>query len=186
MKVFNTFPLEENSNSYLIGPEEPGDALIIDPIKLTTELLSLIEEHGYYIRSILVTHSHTRHIKGLKTFLRVYDAQVYAAAARLFDFFCKSIQDGDTLNLSDFHVEVIGVPGHSPDSLVYRICNMLFTGDSLSAGMSGSTSNLYAKSLLNTNIIEKIMSYPDTYIIFPGHGPPSTLLAERSFNLDLH
>ena len=55
MKLFYHFIATGFTNAYLLGPDEPGDAVLIDPGGFDVDLLSLIESHGYYIRSILIT-----------------------------------------------------------------------------------------------------------------------------------
>ena len=78
-------------------------------------------------------------------------------------------------------MECIEVPGHSSDSLVYRIGDKFFTGDVLKAGGIGGTPNRYAQALLIHAIETRLLVYPEGKV-FPGHGPPSTLEAERRFN----
>ena len=77
------------------------------------------------------------------------------------------------------------LPGHSSDSVVYNIGNILFTGDVLSAGELGSTNSSYSEYILRSNIEQKIYSQLDDVIVMPGHGPPSTLGAIKAFNYDL-
>ena len=69
----------------------------------------------------------------------------------------------------------MAVPGHTSDSMVYKIENLLFTGDVLCAGTIGSTNSSYSKFILESNIREKIFSMDDRMIIMPGHGPLSSL-----------
>ena len=77
MKVFTIYNTNGYINTYLIGPEQGGEAIIIDPGQIDLHLLNLIESNNYYLKSIFVTHSHDTHIKGIKTLLKIYDAVVY-------------------------------------------------------------------------------------------------------------
>ncbi len=72
------------------------------------------------------------------------------------------------------------VPGHTSDSMVYKIENVLFTGDVLGAGSIGSTNSSYSKFILESNIKNKIYTMDDQTVIMPGHGPLSTLGALKN------
>jgi glyoxylase-like metal-dependent hydrolase (beta-lactamase superfamily II) len=98
------------------------------------------------------------------------------------DYRANLVRDGDLLNIGPFRIEVISVPGHSSDSVVYKIDNWLFTGDAMSAGLVGTAASSYGAALQMTAIRSKLLSLRGDYIVFPGHGPPSTLEAERQFN----
>jgi glyoxylase-like metal-dependent hydrolase (beta-lactamase superfamily II) len=58
----------------------------------------------------------------------------------------------------------------------------LFSGDAIGAGRLGDSPNAYASAILKSTILEKIAPLPDSTLIFPGHGPPTTLEAERIIN----
>ena len=74
-------------------------------------------------------------------------------------------------------VHHMSVPGHTSDSMVYRIGNMLFTGDVLSASAYGDTNSSYSEYILRSNIETKIFSQTEGTVLMPGHGPPTTLEA---------
>jgi glyoxylase-like metal-dependent hydrolase (beta-lactamase superfamily II) len=185
MKLFFHFAVVGFANTYLLGPEEGGNALLIDPGTMDAGLLNLIEGHGYYVSSILLTHSHPSHMQGIKTLKKIYDADIYAHAANIYDFTTHSLTDGQTFTTCGIKVEAISIPGHSADSLVYHIGGMIFTGDVLAAGRVGNTNDSYTRALLLRSISEKLFHLPETTLIFPGHGPPSSLKAEKMFSPDL-
>ncbi len=186
MKLYFHFAVVGFANTYLIGPPQGGEAILVDPGIMDKELLTLIESNKYYIRTILVTHHHNSHVKGIKTLKKIYDADIYAFSPYILDFPSIPIKDGDRFSAaSGIEVEVIEVPGHSSDSLVYHIGGMIFTGDVLAAGRAGNTKNSFSRALLLRSISEKLFTLPDTTLVLPGHGPPSTLKAERMFNPDL-
>ncbi|MEW5815453.1 MAG: MBL fold metallo-hydrolase [Spirochaetota bacterium] len=182
MKFFFHFAVFGFSNTYLVGPEQAGEAILIDPGVMDVELLKLIEKNNYYITTILVTHSHIAHIRGITTLLKVYNARLYGGLPRILDFESVKLKEGDEPTLAGFKIQVIEIPGHSSDSLVYRIGDMLFTGDALGAGRIGDTPNGYAHSILLSTIKEKLLPLEENLLIFPGHGPPSTLKVEKLFN----
>ena len=75
--------------------------------------------------------------------------------------------------------------GHSKDSLVYRIGKMLFTGDTLGAGNLGDNENKETMEIISKSVSTKIKDMDDSILVFPGHGPPSTIKAEKDFNPEL-
>jgi glyoxylase-like metal-dependent hydrolase (beta-lactamase superfamily II) len=134
---------------------------------------------------VLATHTHDNHIRGIKTLKKIYDTTLYGKTSRIFEHPCTRVHDGDMLDCSGIPVEVIEIPGHSVDSVVYRIDRYLFTGDVLYAGKVGSALSSYARVNLISSIRNKLLVYDDDSVVFPGHGPPSTIGAERRFNIAL-
>jgi len=186
MKLYFHFAVVGFANTYLIGPNGGGDAIIVDPGIMDKELLTLIEGNKYTVRTILVTHHHNSHVKGIRTLKKIYDADIYDFSPYIIDFPSIPIKDGDKFTAaSGIEVEVIEVPGHSSDSLIYHIGGMVFTGDVLAAGRVGNTKNSFSRALLLRSISEKLFSLPETTLVLPGHGPPSSLKAEKMFNPDL-
>ncbi len=167
--------------------ESPGrkPAIVIDPGIFDESLLTLIEGNRYDVKQVLVTHNHEAHVRGLKTLKKIYDAEIYARASLVEGFRTQVLRGGDELVLSGIPLSVIEIPGHSEDSLVFRVEDALFTGDTIGAGRVGSTKGIAERSLLIGKLNERIFSIPGNPFIFPGHGPLSTLEAERRFNADI-
>jgi len=181
MRLFPPFSFLDFSNSYLIGPDQGGSAILIDPGIFDAGLLKLIEENNYYVRYVLVTHAHGSHTKGLTTLLKIYDAQVFAFNPFIQDFPAVQVREGKQQHLGEFLFEIIETPGHSDDSLCFRLNQFLFTGDTLTAG-SMSKNSEYTKDTLISTIKKKLLTLDDDTLIFPGHGPPSRIAIEREFN----
>jgi len=182
MKLFSHFAVIGFSNTYIIGPDKGGDAILVDPGVMDLESLKLIEGNNFYVRHILVTTPHESHVQGLKTTLKIYEAEIYSGLTMIGDFPCTQVHDGEQLKLAGFEVSVLNVSGHSKDSMVYRVEDVLFTGDALGAGRLGDSPNAYARAILKSTILEKFSGLDDHLLVFPGHGPPSTLAAEKIFN----
>ncbi len=182
MKLFFHFVLSNFSNTYLLGPAEGGDALIIDPGVMDHQLLNLIENNNFYVKNILVTHNHDSHVNGIKTLTKIYNADIYSNMELPFKADFIKIEDGDQLSLGEFTVDVINIPGHSADSMIFKIKNMLFTGDVLFAGAIDNELTMFQDRHLREKINEKLFSMDDDTLIFPGHGSPSTIKAEKYFN----
>lgn len=185
MKVFFHFSIDGFSNTYLVGPEGGGDAILIDPGSINLELIERIESNHFTIAHVLLTHRHLSHTQGLGTLLKIYDPIVYAGSPSLYDVPIQEVLDRSVLDLSGIAVEAIHIPGHTIDSFVFRIGNTLFTGDVLSAGRVGNTNGVLERALLLKGIKNRLLSLDERFLIFPGHGTISTLKIEKLFNRDL-
>jgi glyoxylase-like metal-dependent hydrolase (beta-lactamase superfamily II) len=163
----------------------PHDALIIDPGYMDEAILDFIEGNGYNLKGILLTHDHPTHIKGVRSLKRIYDVEIYSAKSEVMNYKTNVMRDGDTIKIGSFSIKSISVPGHSIDSMVYIIEQLLFTGDVLSAGLTGRTDSAYSAMRQITMIQNKIFTLHGNYIILPGHGPPSTLNVERKHNIGI-
>jgi len=183
MKLIHHFSSLAFSNTYLIGPDEGGEAVLVDPGVMDIPLLKLIESNRLYPRHVLLTHLHKSHTDGLRTLEKIYDFTVYCSGnLKNRHSPCRPVTDGEELQLGEFSVRVIAVPGHSADSVAYLVGGHLFSGDILAAGRLGSTTTYQAKLMLIKGIEEKILPLPGETLLFPGHGPPSLLKAETAFN----
>jgi len=190
MNVFVHYCPYGFSNCYIMGTDmedenSPRDAVIVDPGNAELPMLDFIESNGYKMRGILITHNHINHVHGLRTLRRIYDTQIYAVNPMIQEIKTTVIRDGDVLKLGAITINVITVPGHSSDSAVFRINKTLLTGDTITSGLLGSTISSYGKIRQMDALRSKVLSLPGNFVIFPGHGPPSTLDAERSFNIDI-
>jgi glyoxylase-like metal-dependent hydrolase (beta-lactamase superfamily II) len=182
VKVFFHYCSFGFSNCYVLGTDSGNpEAIIIDPGNVDRAILDLIEQNNYNLMGVLITHDHLNHVHGLRTLKRIYDVEIYAVNHIILEHKTTMVKDGDTFNAGSFHIEVISVPGHSSDSAVFKIDHLLFTGDTLSAGMLGTTASSYGAEVQMNALRTKIFPLPGNYVILPGHGPPSTLETERRF-----
>ena len=185
MKIYFHLNIGGFSNTYIIANEKTNQAIIIDPGKLTEEIIKKIEENNLKLEAILITHNHGSHIHGLKTLLKIYTPEIYGADLEIAGNKSSVITGDGTLKIAGLLVKYMNLPGHSSDSMVYQIGNAIFTGDTISAGKLGSTNSSYSKHLLKRNVEDKILSQQENTILFPGHGPPTTIAAEINFNNDI-
>ena len=184
MKIYFHLNIEGFSNAYLIVNPEEKSALIIDPGKVTIKMIEQIEQEKYTLDAVLITHNHASHTMGLNTLQKIYTPKIYAADYEVAKNDTVVLKGDGIIKAAGLNVSYMSVPGHTADSMVYRIGLCLFTGDVLLAGQAGNTNSNYAKKTLITNINTKLLSQNENTVIMPGHGPPSTIGAEKRFNLD--
>mgnify|MGYP000858771459 CR=1 FL=1 len=185
MTVFFHYSIHGFANVYLVGNDETNDALIVDPASITLPLLEFIETRKFNISAVLLTHNHAHHLDGLRTLRRIYDVEVYSSNSTILGEPCRMIADGELFTVCGLEAQALSVPGHAPDSLVYRFGKILFTGDTLHAGTIGKTMSQYGNRLLREQLERKVLSQSDDCIVLPGHGPPSSIGAEKQFNVGL-
>jgi len=190
MKLFFQYCPYGFSNCYILGMEnavknQQNAAIIVDPGSMEKNMLDIIENNNFDLKAVLVTHEHLSHVQGLRTLNKIYNAGVIAINQNIMEQKTTRIKDGDKLIIGGFTIDVISIPGHSADSVVYKIGDILFTGDVLTAGLVGSTASAYGAATQMNKLRSRLLSLPGDYVILPGHGPPSTLEAERRFNIDI-
>jgi glyoxylase-like metal-dependent hydrolase (beta-lactamase superfamily II) len=90
---------------------------------------------------------------------------------------------GDALPFGDFVLEVLPTPGHTPGGLSFKVGNHVFTGDTLLAGKIGRV-DLPGSSpqQMLLSLHGQLLTLPDNTVVYPGHGPNSTIGAERLGN----
>jgi glyoxylase-like metal-dependent hydrolase (beta-lactamase superfamily II) len=204
IEVIVSAPFEENSYvAWRLGGEE---ALVVDPGFDTASILSLFRERGLGPAAILNTHGHADHIAGNAAMKAAFPAapliigrnearllvDADANLSRPFGLSITSppadrlVDEGERLELAGFSFEVREIPGHSPGSVVF-VCEawrpaFVFGGDVLFAGSIGRTDLGGNGPQLLAGIRAKLFSLPDDTVVYPGHGPATTVGAERRDN----
>jgi hydroxyacylglutathione hydrolase len=192
-------------NCHVFGCERTRQAIVIDPGDDAADILAMLQRRGLRLARILATHGHFDHLlacrelresTGAPFYLHPADRPLLAAMRRTcmawlgFDPGEPPAIDGDvivgeTIQVGDMTLEVRHTPGHSPGSvtLVDRAGCCAVTGDALFAGSIGRTDlpGGDMKTLLAA-IRSQILTLPDDYAVLPGHGPASTVGAERRGN----
>ena len=193
-------PLEVNC--YILGCEDTKEAAIIDPGDNADEIISNIEKEGLNPKFIINTHAHFDHIGGVKAIqdhfkidfilhegdlFLVENASEQATAFGLKPIskpvVNKNATNGEKVNLGNKSITVIHTPGHSPGGVCYYSGNNVFVGDTLFAGSIGRT-DLPGGSYdtLINSIKENLFPLGDSTIVYPGHGPSTTIRNEKEHN----
>lgn len=184
MRIIPHFSAEGLSNVYLVSDNQ-NHGIIIDPANVDSILLEMIESVCGRLDAVLITHKHQAHTAGLGTMMKIYSSRVYAYEDEICGYSTERVRDGSVFSVGDLRIEVIHVPGHSIDSVVYRIGGAIFTGDTLSSGSIGSTHSFVERALLIRGIESRLMTLDGNTLIYPGHGPLSKIGIERMLNQDL-
>lgn len=196
--------LEENT---YVASGAPGRCVLVDPgCEAGAELdrvLARLRGLGFKPEAILLTHGHMDHTYGVAALQREFGIPVYMSPADkpVIEYFQRvakfgipvpdasftttDISDGSVISAGGLTFKVIGTPGHSPGSVCFleQDQGVLFTGDTLFAGAIGR-SDLYGGDYDQEirAIMEKLMWLPGPTVIYPGHGPSSTISDERTGN----
>jgi hydroxyacylglutathione hydrolase len=199
-------------NCYVLADRPGTDAIIVDPgQRAMGALRRILDENRLTPAAVLLTHGHIDHMWsaqkvsdtfGCPTYIHPEDRfmltdPIHGYGPRLAQlvtgaFFREPKQvveldrDGDKLDLGGVTVNVDHTPGHTRGSVVFRVASdtdLVFTGDTLFERSVGRT-DLFGGSGrdLLTSIIEKLLVLDDKTVVLPGHGPSTTIGAERRFN----
>ncbi len=190
------------SNCYILGAESTKEGLIIDPGADARRILKEIEDLGIKVKLILVTHAHFDHIGALKIVKEATKVEVAmhavdasflktrSTAGTMFHIDLKSLpspdrllKDGDIIDIGDLHFTVLHTPGHSPGGICLLGEGVVFTGDTLfNFGIGRYDMPGGNGPQLMESIHTKLMILPDNTVVYPGHGPETTIGAERLWN----
>jgi len=184
-------------NCYVVRLERGApESVVIDPGGDAAELRLQLASSGTRCAAILVTHADADHVAGLADLAEGTEAPVYAPpkelmpteratgwlAVRPYDIDTE-VTGGETLDVAAITFEVIAIPGHSPDHVAYYSDGSVFSGDLIFAGSVGRVdlSGGDWPTLLESarTLLER---YPPETTVYPGHGPPTTLGAEKELN----
>ena len=205
VKVFVFNPFQENT--YLVF-DESKEAVIIDPGCNSTEeeniLLQFIDKNELKPVHLLNTHCHIDHVLGNQfisdKFNLVAEAHladeflakgakdygaVYGLRLKTTPIIGKFLNEGDQILFGNSELNIVHIPGHSPGGIVFYnqkesfmvVGDVLFEGSIGRSDLPGGNYNLLIASIKN-----KLLSLGDEMIVYPGHGPSTTIKAERLTN----
>lgn len=176
---------EMDNNCYLICAGDKG--LLIDAAADPQALLGLARDAGVQITDVLTTHRHHDHTRALVEVLEATGAQHWAPfldAPALPAPADHELRDDDVLEFAGHRFPVCILRGHTPGGAALAVdidgVPNLFVGDSLFPGGLGKTASEGDFVRLYKEVKDKLFAvYPDEAIVWPGHGKPTTLGAER-------
>ena len=203
IKIFELPPI--GTNAYLLLEPARREAVLVDaPLKVWETVEPLLQREDYRLCALLLTHGHWDHMveaalvaeQGARVYAHAGDRhmlenpQLMAAfalpgleleAVRTDHF----LEDGERLKLLGREIEVRHVPGHSEGGVLFYFeqVGAAFSGDALFAEGIGRTDFPGGDfATLEKAIREKIYTLPEDTVLYPGHGPQTTVARERRDN----
>jgi len=197
-------PFEENT--YIVWQPPRTDALVIDPGLQPDLILDILRDQGLTVAAILNTHGHADHIAGNGDVKAAYpdaplmidagdepmlgDADLNLSAPFGMPIISPPadalVREGDVLDHAGIRLEVLDVPGHSPGHVVFVFRGqpiLVFGGDVLFRGSIGRYDFPGSNGrLLLEGIRTKLFALPPDTVVYPGHGPTTTIGQEIRFN----
>lgn len=185
------------ANCYIIMDEETKETVVLDPGGDVDDIEKALNILGAKVKYILLTHGHFDHTTGVDELQAITKAQVAIGTADN-EMILKNVQDygpfieggahitlnhGDSLTFGKSNLKVIHTPGHTPGGVCFQIENMIFSGDTLFKGSVGRCDLAGGDGeALKRSIKEKLMVLPKKTIVYPGHGPSTTIGDEEIYN----
>lgn len=187
-------------NSYLIGCQRTGDAIVIDPARNIEPYLEVAKKEGFEIVAVTETHIHADYLSGARELAHQIKAKLYLSDegdqdwkyVYATDYNHEFLKDGSTFSVGNVYFEVLHTPGHTPESISFLLTDKggganspmgIFTGDFLfvgdvgrpdllekAAGVAG-TSQAGAKQMFES--LRKVEQLPDYLQVWPAHGAGS-------------
>ena len=205
LEIAYTGPLEVNT--YILMDEESKEAVLIDVGGEFEDIKKSLDDKGYKINFILNTHGHFDHVLGevevqqkypdIKILMHKDDISHFSRLQQEMQYFginyetqplnpTEFIDENTTLYIGGKKIQILYTPGHSKGSLSYYVDGKVFTGDALFYRSIGRT-DFYDGDYdtLIEAIKTKLLVLPDETVVYPGHGPSSTIKEEKENNLYL-
>lgn len=186
-------------NSYLVSDEATSNAILIDPGAQIEVFDRYIQEEKLKLTDILLTHGHIDHLAGAGYYRKQYDVPIWLhkQEADVLTYTLEQYADilgteaesivperwfceGDSI--SSLSLSVLETPGHTKGSVVFRLGNALFTGDTLFCGSIGRMDLYTGDARQMRDSLQKLFALQGNLKIYAGHGETSTLDEERRWN----
>ncbi|MBA7609249.1 Hydroxyacylglutathione hydrolase GloC [subsurface metagenome] len=193
------------ANCYIVGSEKTKEGFILDPVAEAETIMDNVRQLGLTIKLIVATHTHPDHVMALSEIkeetgapFAMHEAEsagmIASGMAHVMGLFTTGsaeplpkpdmpLKDGDTIEVGDLSFTVLHTPGHSPGGISLYGHGMVFVGDTLFNSSIGRTDfpGCSHQQLIDS-INSKLMTLPDETVVYPGHGPQTTIATERRYN----
>ena len=157
--------------TYLIGCEETGQALLIDPVVNAIERdLAVLAATGLTLAWTLDTHIHADHITAALHLKQRVGSKIAAPAIERLQCVDHGVTDNLPFVLGSVSLDCLHTPGHTDGHFAYALNDRIFTGDALLIDGCGRTDFQNGDSrALYESVTTKLFSLPDEHLVFPGH-----------------
>lgn len=196
-------------NTYAVYDPKEGKCVIVDPGMINTEeenaIVNFIERNNLTVTNIINTHLHVDHAVGVSFAKKRFgvpvlghkddeflgkrlqmQADAFGIMEKIEDVSIDTyLKEGDIIKVGSGKLEVLHVPGHSPGSIALydKDDGFVITGDALFQGSVGRTDLPGGNGTqLIKAIRENLLPLPDSTVVYPGHGPATTIGRERAAN----
>lgn len=201
IEMFNLLPAFQ-TNTWLIWDDIGKEALLIDPAAPESSLVDFVKKRGLKIQGIVNTHGHGDHIGGNSYYQEAFACPIMIHEAdqkmlldnkkNLSEFMGsplklvpadRLLKDGDIIELGTQQLKVIHTPGHTPGGICLLTGKFLISGDTLFEMSIGRTDfPRGSHEQIISSIKNKLFTLPDDTVVFPGHGPRTTIGMEKLNN----
>lgn len=190
-------------NCYVVGDDVTSQAIVIDPGDDADAIAASLAARELSVTAIVATHAHFDHVLAAERLRALTGApfHLHGDDLPLLEWMQESVRmflgaesgpppevdtgarEGDVVAAGTVRLEVVHTPGHSPGSISLVSDEAVFSGDTLFAGSVGRTDlpGGDTKSLVDA-VRSKLFALPGDLPVYPGHGPATTLDAERASN----
>ena len=188
-------------NTYLLVDDGARRAVLIDPGAEPERRRAAVRESGATLDAIWVTHPHVDHVGAIAGIKRELDVPIYmhpdsqalyVRASEQGEVYGlrveqpppaeRTLREGDTAVVGGYEFAVFDAPGHAPGHVVLHGNGVAFVGDCLFAGSIGRTDLPMSNAPDLVRSLERISQLPDETVVFPGHGPTTTIGREKATN----
>jgi hydroxyacylglutathione hydrolase len=182
--------------SYLVGCQDSGEAIVVDPRRDIQEYLDLAHRNGLGIAAVAETHIHADYLSGSRELAAATGAALYVSAEGganwQYGFEAERLHDGDSITLGNIRVRALHTPGHTPEHLAFLITDgavtdqpgyllsgdFIFSGDLgrpdlLDEAAGGEDTRFEGAHQLFASLRDVFLNLPDHIQVFPGHGAGS-------------
>ncbi len=192
------------TNCYVLACRRRREAMVVDPGGDLERILDTVGDLKVRVTQVVLTHYHFDHIEAADPLRAATGASLaihHSEAAPLKDppplfrllvanvpdgiVADRLLHDGDVLSVGDLKVQVLHTPGHSPGGVSLWLADegIVFCGDTLFRGGVGRTDFPGSSpSVLSRSIRDRLFLLPEETVVYPGHGPPTTIGYERQHN----
>ncbi|HEU4382040.1 MAG TPA: MBL fold metallo-hydrolase [Anaeromyxobacteraceae bacterium] len=173
--------------SYLVGDEQSGRAVVVDPRRDVDEYLGEAERLGLSIEEVILTHIHADFVSGHLELRDRAGCRIRLGARAKVEYPFTGAREGDTVELGSVRLRILETPGHTPESISIAVFDLgrdparphaILTGDALFVGdvgrpdllaSCGATADGMARELYRS-LTGKLLTLPDETLVYPGHG----------------